>query len=100
MELTAFEITVAMATPIPANSAIIIELFAPTVTTAIVFSAPVKFPTTTISEALKSYSKIAVAATGSANSGSLFHKELCNISSDLRFCFSSFFSILLSMFYR
>lgn len=36
-------------------------------------AAPVKFPTTAISEALKSCSSIAVAATGSANRGSLFH---------------------------
>ncbi len=52
---------------------------------------PVKFPTTAISEALKSCSKMAVAATGRANSGSLFQMEPCNISNGFRFLFSIIF---------
>ena len=65
----------------------IIELFAPTAATAPVFPAPVKLPTTAISDALNSCSRMAVAATGNANSGSLFQMEPCSISS-CRFSFS------------
>ena len=60
---------------------LMIGLFAPTAATAAVFSAPVKLPTTATSEALKSCSRIAVAATGSANWGSLFQMEPFSISS-------------------
>lgn len=45
--------------------------FAPTAATAAVLLSPAKLPTTARSDALKSCSSIAVAATGSANSGSL-----------------------------
>ena len=48
------------------------ELLAPTAATASVRAAPVKLPTTATSEALNSCSKMAVAATGKANCGSLF----------------------------
>lgn len=55
-------------------------LFAPTAATAIVLLSPVKLPTTARSEALKSCSSMAVAATGSAKSGSLFQIEPFSIS--------------------
>ena len=54
---------------------------APNAATATVFPAPVKLPATAMSEALNSCSRMAVAATGSANSGSLFQMEPCSISS-------------------
>ena len=57
------------------------ELFAPTAATAMVFSAPVKLPTTAMSAALKSCPSIAVAATGRANCGSLFQIGPFSISS-------------------
>ena len=60
-------------------------LLAPTAATAAVRSAPVKLPTTATSEALKSCSSIAVAATGRANRGSLSQIEPCSIS-NCRFC--------------
>lgn len=56
-------------------------LLAPTAATAAVRSAPVKLPTTATSEALNSCSKIAVAATGRANRGSLFQMRPWSISS-------------------
>ena len=54
--------------------------FAPTAATAAVLLSPAKLPTTARSDALKSCSSIAVAATGSANSGSLFQIEPLSIS--------------------
>ena len=61
------------------------ELLAPTAATAAVRSAPVKLPTTAISEALNSCSSMAVAATGRAKRGILFQMGPCSISS-CRFC--------------
>ena len=54
--------------------------FAPTAATATVRASPVKLPTMATSEAWKSCSKIAVAATGRAKSGSLFQMEPCSMS--------------------
>ena len=62
-----------------------IELLAPTAATAAVRSAPVKLPTTAISEALNGCSSMAVAATGRAKRGILFQMGPCSISS-CRFC--------------
>lgn len=59
----------------------IMGLLAPTAATAAVFSAPVKLPTTAISEALNSCSKMAVAATGSAKRGNLLQMGPCSMSS-------------------
>ena len=46
----------------------------------IVLADPAKLPTIAISDALNSCSKIAVAATGRAYIGILFHSEPCSIS--------------------
>lgn len=54
--------------------------FAPTAATAAVLLSPAKLPTTARSDALNNCSSIAVAATGSANSGSLFQIEPLSIS--------------------
>ena len=70
------------------------ELFAPTAATAAVRASPAKLPTTARSEALNSCPSIAVAATGSANSGILFHIGPCSISMPL-----FFISILLSILF-
>ena len=60
---------------------LIMGLLAPTAATAAVRAAPVKFPTTATSEALKSCSSMAVAATGRANRGSLVQMGPWSISS-------------------
>ena len=69
---------------------------APTAATAMVLSAPVKLPTTAMSEALNSCSRMAVAATGRANCGSLLQIGPWSMSSrllsaDLMWNFSSQF---------
>lgn len=57
-----------------------IGLLAPTAATATVLASPVKLPTIAISDALKSYSRIPVATTGSAYLIILSHMEPCSIS--------------------
>ena len=57
-----------------------LRLWAPTAATAAVLASPVKLPTTARSEALNSCSSTAVAATGSANSGSLFRIDPFSMS--------------------
>ena len=79
----AFAITTFAPRAIPTNRLTIspiTALFALTAATATVLSVDAKLPTTAISEALKSCSKTAVAATGSAKRGSLFQIEPFSIS--------------------
>ena len=57
------------------------ELLAPTAATAAVLASPVKLPTTAMSEALKSCSRMAVAATGRAKRGILLQMGPCSMSS-------------------
>ena len=68
-------------------------LFALTAATATVMSDPARLPTTAMSDALKSCSKIAVAATGAAKSRSLLQSGPFSISGAP--CFYSFCSSLL-----
>ena len=79
------------------TSRLMIGLFAPTAATAAVRCAPVKLPTIAMSEALKSCSRIAVAATGRANSGILFQMAPWSMSSSrfavFAFMFASFFNM-------
>lgn len=56
------------------------KLLAPTAATAIVLASPLKLPTTAISDALNSCSRMAVAATGSANCGMRLHSGPCRMS--------------------
>ena len=56
-------------------------LLAPTAATAAVLASPVKLPTTAMSEALKSCSRMAVAATGRAKRGILLQMGPCSMSS-------------------
>ena len=98
----AFAITTFVSSAIPINRftiRLIMGLFAPTAATDTVFASPVKFPTTATSEALKSCSKIAVAATGSANRGILFHIGPCIISR-VRFSRALFICHLFLPFYK
>ena len=80
---TAFAITTLTPSAIPIKklrSKPTIGLFAPTAATARVLAFPVKFPTTATSEALKSCSRMPVAATGRAYFISLSQIEPCIIS--------------------